>query len=108
MARPAIQKSVVGAVAVPEIGRASGAGSTIRWLGAVLGIAILTAVFAGRGSLASPRAFTAGLVPALAVAAALALAGTFIGLAMPGRRGAPATAAYPSMPEPQGAARRER
>jgi EmrB/QacA subfamily drug resistance transporter len=106
MAMPAIQKSVIGAVAVHEIGKASGAGSTIRWLGAVLGIAILTAVFAGHGSLASPRAFTAGLVPALAVAAALALAGTFIGLAMPGRRGAPATAAFPSMPEPQGAARR--
>src|SRR5262249_31105478 len=83
---PATQKSVVGSVALSEIGKASGAGSMLRWLGAVLGIAILAAVFAGHGSLASPAALTRGFATAIGVAAALALAGAALALAMPGRR----------------------
>jgi MFS family permease len=86
LAMPAAQKSVIGAVAVDEIGKASGAGSMVRWLGAVFGIAILAAVFADHGSFASPQTFTGGFAPAIGVAAGLALAGAIAGLGMPGRR----------------------
>jgi EmrB/QacA subfamily drug resistance transporter len=85
LAMPAAQRSAMGAVAVEEIGKASGASSMLRWLGAVLGIAILDAVFAGTGSLASPRAFASGFVPAMVGAAVLALGGALAGLWLPGR-----------------------
>jgi EmrB/QacA subfamily drug resistance transporter len=106
MAMPATQRSIVGAVAPIEIGKASGAGSTLRWLGAVLGIAILGAVFASSGSLASPPAFTRGVVPALGVAAALALAGAILGLQMPGRRQAAEMTTVRSVAVPEGVVRR--
>jgi MFS family permease len=106
MAMPATQRSIVGAVAPIEIGKASGAGSTLRWLGAVLGIAILGAVFASSGSLASPPAFTRGVVPALGVAAALALAGAILGLQMPGRRQAEEMTTVRSVAVPEGVVRR--
>src|SRR6266571_6787064 len=96
----------MGAVAPGELGQASGASSTLRWLGAVFGIAILAAVFAARGSLASPRAFTDGFAPAIGVAAGLALAGALAGLAIPGRRRAAAAIPIRTVPAPEGAARR--
>ncbi len=106
MAMPATQRSIIGAVAPDEIGKASGAGSTLRWLGAVLGIAILTAVFAGRGSLASPQAFTHGFGAAIGVAAALALVGAIVGLGMPGRPGPSELRSMQPVPVPEGATRR--
>jgi EmrB/QacA subfamily drug resistance transporter len=109
LAIPATQKAVVTAVPLADIGKAAGAGSMLRWLGVTLGIAVLTAVFSGHGSLASPAAFTAGFAPAIGVAAALALAGALLALAMPGPAGvaAPATpAAAAAAPAPASAARR--
>ena len=87
MAFPAGQNSVVGAVPVEAVGKASGTNMTMRELGGVFGIAISVAVFAGAGSYASAAAFTDGFVPAIAVAACLSLAGAVAGLALPGRRG---------------------
>jgi EmrB/QacA subfamily drug resistance transporter len=96
MAIPAAQNSVVGAIGSDAIGKAAGANSMMRELGGVFGIAIVVAVFAGTGSYASPAAFTDGFGPAIAVAAALSLAGAVVGLALPGRR--PAAAAGQALP----------
>jgi MFS family permease len=86
MAMPAAQRAVVGAVRREEIGQASGAVTTVRILGGVFGIAIATAVFSGFGGYASRATFTNGFVAAMAVSAALSLAGTLAALALPGRR----------------------
>jgi EmrB/QacA subfamily drug resistance transporter len=75
MALPAVTKAVVGSVPPGDIGKASGAFSTMRQLGGAFGIAILAAVFAATGSYASPAAFSDGFVPATSAAAGLALAG---------------------------------
>jgi EmrB/QacA subfamily drug resistance transporter len=98
MAIPAAQNSVVGAIGSDAIGKAAGANSMMRELGGVFGIAIAVAVFAGTGSYASPAAFTDGFGPAIAVAAALSLAGAVVGLALPGRR--PAAATGQALPAP--------
>ncbi|MGC0328282.1 EmrB/QacA subfamily drug resistance transporter [Streptomyces sp. SAI-170] len=74
MVIPATQAAVLGAVAGPDMGKASGVYSTIRQLGSGFGVAVLVAVFAAFGGYASPRSFTDGFVPALATAAALSLA----------------------------------
>ena len=86
MGIPAAQNAVVGSVAAGAIGKAAGANSMLRELGGVFGIAIVVAVFAGAGGYASAEAFSDGFVPAIAVSAALALAGTVAGLGMPARR----------------------
>jgi EmrB/QacA subfamily drug resistance transporter len=84
MAVPAAQSAVIAAVAPQHIGKASGTFSTLRFLGGAFGIAVLVAVFAGTGSYASADAFTDGYRPAIAIAAALALAGSIAGLAIGG------------------------
>ncbi len=91
MAIPAAQNSVVGAVSMEAIGKAAGVNSMMRELGGVFGIAVVVAVFAAAGSYASPAAFTDGFAPAIGVAAGLALAGAFAGLALPARRRATET-----------------
>ena len=81
------QKAVVGAVAPPDIGKASGVLSTIRQLGGTFGVALTVAVFARAGSHATPLAFAQGFVAANGVAAMLSLAGAGVGLFLSGRRG---------------------
>jgi len=54
MALPAVTKAVVGGVAMQDIGKASGAFSTMRQLGGAFGVAILVAVFAAAGSYPDP------------------------------------------------------
>ena len=85
MALPAVTKAVVGSVPPADIGKASGAYSTMRQLGGAFGVAILAAVFAGSGSYASAAAFSDGFAPAIAAATVLALAGALAGLALPGQ-----------------------
>jgi EmrB/QacA subfamily drug resistance transporter len=105
LALPAVTKAVVGSVAPADIGRASGAFTTMRQLGGAFGIAILTAVFAAAGSYASAGAFSGGFAPAAAAAAALALAGALAGLALPGRtRAQEATGREPAPTAPAPAA----
>jgi EmrB/QacA subfamily drug resistance transporter len=84
MAIPSAQNSVLGSVAEEAVGKAAGTNSLMRELGGVFGIAIAVAVFAGAGSYASPQAFTDGFVPAVGVAAALALVGAIAGSFLPG------------------------
>src|SRR5260370_35155650 len=64
------QKAVVGSVALPDIGKASGTLSTIRQLGGAFGVALTVAVFARAGSHA-PLAFSHGFAAATAGAAVL-------------------------------------
>jgi EmrB/QacA subfamily drug resistance transporter len=86
MAIPSAQNSVIGSVALEDVGKAAGANSMMRELGGVFGIAVAVAVFAGAGSFASPNAFLDGFAPAIAVVAALSLAGAIVATALPGRR----------------------
>jgi EmrB/QacA subfamily drug resistance transporter len=89
LAMVASQATVVSDIAREDIGRASGAFTTFRFFGGAFGIAILAAVFDGRGSYASPHSFSTGFVAAAAVAAVLSAVGAAIGLAVPGRRTVP-------------------
>ena len=93
LALPALTKAVVGSVPPGDIGKASGAFSTMRQLGGAFGLAIMAAVFGGAGSYASAAAFSDGFAPATAAAAGLALAGALAGLALPAGRGASAAPA---------------
>jgi EmrB/QacA subfamily drug resistance transporter len=87
MAMPAAQNAVLSAVAPHEIGQASGLFNMLRFLGGAFGVAILVAVFAATGSLASPAAFSTGFAAAMAIAATLSLAAAVAGLWQPARRG---------------------
>jgi EmrB/QacA subfamily drug resistance transporter len=89
MAIPAAQNSVVGSMAVEDVGKAAGLNSMMRELGGVFGIATVVAVFAAAGGYASAQAFVDGFEPAILVAASIALLGALCALALPGRR--PAT-----------------
>jgi hypothetical protein len=86
MAIPSAQNSVVGSVALKDVGKAAGANSMMRELGGVFGIAVAVAVFAAVGSYASPTDFLDGFAPAIALVAGLSLAGAMVALALPGRR----------------------
>ena len=86
MAMPAAQNAILGAVAVNEVGKASGTFNMLRFLGAVFGIAVVVAVFAGTGSVGSPQAFSAGFAAAIGFCAALSLLAAAAGMWLPGRR----------------------
>jgi EmrB/QacA subfamily drug resistance transporter len=98
MALPAVTKAVVGGVAMADIGKASGAFSTMRQLGGAFGVAILVAVFAAAGSYGSAQTFSDGFIPAIGVAAGLAFAGAVAAWLLPrrARDGQPGPAAAAS------------
>ena len=98
MAMPAVQKAVVGSVSPRDIGKASGIYNTMRWFGAVFGVAILVAVFAATGSYASPHSFTQGFSRAIAASAAIALIGAAAGLALPSKQATTTIAHPPAIP----------
>jgi EmrB/QacA subfamily drug resistance transporter len=100
MAIPSAQNSVVGSVAIEDVGKAAGANSMMRELGGVFGIAVAVAVFAGAGSFASPDAFLDGFAPAIVVVAALSLAGAVVAIGLPGRRPAGETVPVGAVPAP--------
>ncbi len=82
---PAAQNAMVSAVGAADLGHASGVFTMMRQLGAVLGIAIVVAVFAGAGGYASAQAFSAGFAPAIGVTAAFGFAAAVAGLVLPAR-----------------------
>jgi hypothetical protein len=102
MAIPSAQNSVVGSVALEDVGKAAGANSMMRELGGVFGIALAVAVFAGAGSFASADAFLNGFASAIAVVAALSLAGAIVALALPSRRRAGETVPPGTVPVLEG------
>jgi EmrB/QacA subfamily drug resistance transporter len=96
MAMPAVQSTVMGAVAREEVGKASGTFSTMRQLGGAFGLAILVATFAGAGDYSSAGAFSAGFTAAIAVSGVLSLAGALAALLVPAREAAPVAAVAPA------------
>ena len=85
MAMPAAQHAVLSSVAAGEIGKASGTFNMMRYLGGVFGIALVGAVFAGRGVPDSAKAFSDSFSAAIGVCAGLSLLGAVAGLWLPSR-----------------------
>jgi EmrB/QacA subfamily drug resistance transporter len=83
LAIPAVTKAAVSTSAPTDIGKASGAYSTMRQLGGAFGVATLAAVFGSTGGYASAPAFSDGFKSVMGWAAALALAGALAGLLLP-------------------------
>jgi len=84
------------AVPAPQVGLASGIGSTFQNVGGVFGVATATAIFATAGSYLSPADFTAGLRPTLLALAGLGAAGLLAGLTIrPGPQPGPAAGTDP-------------
>jgi EmrB/QacA subfamily drug resistance transporter len=100
MAMPSCQKAVVGAVAPPDIGKASGTFTTMRWFGGVFGIAVAVAVFAETGGYTSAETFSDGFAAAAAVSAGFALVGALAGLGV-GHTRLSATVAATARPQPE-------
>jgi EmrB/QacA subfamily drug resistance transporter len=86
LAVPTTVSASLRAVPAPQVGLASGIGSTFQNVGGVFGVATATAVFASTGRHLTPAGFTAGLPPALAALAGLAAVGLLAGLATGPRR----------------------
>jgi EmrB/QacA subfamily drug resistance transporter len=103
MALPTAATAAMSAVRPDQLGKASGANSTLQRLGAVFGVAAATTVFAASGRLGTAAEFTAGLRPALAVAAGLSLLGALTALVLR-RRPRPAEAIGEPAPQVPGAA----
>jgi MFS family permease len=74
---------VLGSVGEDEQGVASGANNSIRELGGVFGIAVLTSIFSARGGFGSPDAFVHGLRPAMFVGGALVALAAALAYALP-------------------------
>jgi len=77
--------AVLSSVRPQEAGQASGATNTFREVGGALGVSVLSTVFAGAGSYASPLAFNDGMTQAVWVGAGVLLAGAICALFVPGR-----------------------
>jgi EmrB/QacA subfamily drug resistance transporter len=75
--------AVLASVRSDQAGQASGATNTIRELGGVLGIAVLSTVFTSHGGYVSPQAFVSGLTPAMWVGTAVLAAGALVALVLP-------------------------
>ncbi|MGZ4269874.1 MAG: DHA2 family efflux MFS transporter permease subunit [Solirubrobacteraceae bacterium] len=86
--------TLLGAVRPDQAGVASGANNAIREVGSVFGVAVLSTVFAGGGSFASPQAFVDGVRPARWVGVAVVALGALVATLVPRRErsGAPAAA----------------
>jgi len=92
MALPSVTAGGLNAVPPALLGKAAGTLNTMQQFGAVFGVAVITVVFNGHGSLAGPAAVTSGYRPALAVAAGLSTIGALTAI---GIRRAKPTAAEP-------------
>src|ERR687885_265279 len=67
--------ALLSVVSPQRAGQASGTNNAIREVGGVFGVAVMSTIFAGAGSFASPQAFVDGFTPALWLGAAVARAG---------------------------------
>ncbi|HNC06201.1 MAG TPA: MFS transporter, partial [Solirubrobacterales bacterium] len=82
---PTAAATVVASVREEETGKASGATNAIREIGGVMGVAVLSSIFAANGGFTSPQAFTDGVVAAMPVAVAVLAVGAVLALLIPGR-----------------------
>jgi len=104
MALPSVTAAGLNAVPPGLIGKAAGTLNTLQQFGAVVGIAVVTAVFNATGSLAGPAAVTHGYRAALAVAAGLSVLGAGAALGIRRARGSrqdELTTDYLPQPRPQ-------
>jgi EmrB/QacA subfamily drug resistance transporter len=90
IAIPTVTRAATSTTPPADVGRASGAYSTMRQLGGAFGIAIAGAAFASAGSYRSPQDFTGGFTAAMTAAAIMAAAGFLAAMALPGTRRQPA------------------
>jgi EmrB/QacA subfamily drug resistance transporter len=90
--------AVLGSVREHEAGQASGATNAIREVGGVMGVSVLASVFSGAGGYATPSTFVSGLIPAVAVAAAVLGLGAIVALAIPALRRTSVAAAEVPVP----------
>jgi EmrB/QacA subfamily drug resistance transporter len=100
MAIPAASAAALNAVAPASLGKASAIFNTLRQFGAVVGIAIGTAIFNSNGSLASPAAVTSGYRPAMAAAAGFSVLGAMVAVAIRRRAAQRSPAARSASPAP--------
>jgi EmrB/QacA subfamily drug resistance transporter len=96
VAIPSVQRLILNSVARPDVGKASGTFSMLRYLGGIFGVAVLVTVFDRTGGLASPQAFNAGFVPAMWAAAAFSVAGAVVAFAAGDRSPARTAQALPA------------
>ena len=92
--------AALNAVAPASLGKASAIFNTLRQFGAVFGIAIGTAIFNSKGSLAGPAAVTSGYRPAMAAAAGFSALGAVVAVAIR-RRAANRSPGMPAVPAVQ-------
>jgi EmrB/QacA subfamily drug resistance transporter len=86
MALPCVTAAGLNAAPPPLLGKAAGTLNTLQQFGSVFGVAIVTAVFNSRGSLAGPAGVTSGYRPALGVAAGLSVLGAVTAIGIRGRQ----------------------
>ncbi|QFZ18304.1 DHA2 family efflux MFS transporter permease subunit [Saccharothrix syringae] len=101
IAFPTVTTAVMRSVDPREAGIASGTSNTFRQVGAVFGVAIATAVFAGSGSYRTPAEFVSGFKPAFLVLGLLCVVGVGVG-AMVRRHAATARPAGSPVPRHAG------
>jgi MFS family permease len=77
---------VLSSVPEAEAGIASGTNNSIRELGGVFGVAVLTSIFSAQGSFATPERFVDGLTPAMVVGGVLVALAAVAAVALPRRR----------------------
>jgi EmrB/QacA subfamily drug resistance transporter len=99
MVLPTASAAALSGLSPEKLGKASGVSNTLQRFGPVFGVAIVTAVFDAKGSLAGHISVTNGFQPALVVAAGFAAIGAATALAV-GKRRATRTAAPESRTEP--------
>jgi EmrB/QacA subfamily drug resistance transporter len=82
---PTAAATVISSVRESETGKASGATNAIREIGGVMGVAVLSSVFAANGSYLSPQAFSDGVVAAMPIAVVVLAVGAVLSLLIPGK-----------------------
>jgi MFS family permease len=82
MVLPTASAAALSALSPEELGKASGISNTLQRFGPVFGVAIVTALFDAKGSLANHTTITHGFRPALVVAAGFSVLGAITALAV--------------------------
>jgi EmrB/QacA subfamily drug resistance transporter len=81
---PTMANAVVGSVPLDQSGLASGTNNTVREVGGVFGVAVMSAVFAAHGGYGSTKEFMEGFKYAELVAGGIAILGALVAAAAPG------------------------
>ncbi|MER8073319.1 DHA2 family efflux MFS transporter permease subunit [Streptomyces sp. NPDC094034] len=95
---------VMGSVQPQEIGKASGANTTVRELGGALGIAVLASVFAAKGGYGEKQSYVDGMGPAVWIAVVVVFLGAALALGIPSPKKAEPKPTAPAEPAAKSAA----